>query len=68
LVWIDAGEQTTLTEVIVDGAVTVTLVVPNLVVSSVDVAVILTVPVAEGVNTPDEVIVPTAVDHVTPEL
>ena len=68
MVWIDAGEQTTLTEVIVDGAVTVTLVVPNLVVSSVDVAVTVTVPVAEGVNTPAEVIVPTVVDHVTPEL
>jgi hypothetical protein len=66
LVWIDAGEQTTFTEVIVDVAVTVTLVVPNLVVSSV--AVMVTVPVAEGVNTPAEVIAPTVVDHVTPEL
>ena len=51
-----------------DVAVTVTLVVPNLVVSSVDVAVMVTVPVAEGVNTPAEVIAPTVVDHVTPEL
>lgn len=68
MVWIDAGEQTTFTEVIVDVAVTVTLVVPNLVVSSVDVAVMVTVPVAEGVNTPAEVIAPTVVDHVTPEL
>jgi hypothetical protein len=41
---------------------------PDFVVSCVDVAVTVAVPVAEGVNTPAEVIVPSVADQVTPEL
>jgi hypothetical protein len=36
--------------------------------SSVDVAVMVAVPAAEGVNTPVEVIVPSVADQVTPAL
>jgi hypothetical protein len=68
LVWMDVGKHTAVTEVIVEGAVTVTVAEPDLVKSSVDVAVIATVPVAEGVNTPADVIVPYVADQVTPEL
>ena len=64
----DAGEQTTVTDVIVAGAATVTVAEPNFVESSVDVAVIVAVPAAEGVNTPADVIVPPVADHVTAEL
>ena len=60
------GKTVTLTEVMVTGtAVTVTLAKPDLVVSSVDVAVIFADPMAEGVNTPAELIVPPVAVHVT---
>jgi len=50
------------------GAVTAMVVEPDLVESWVEVAVTVAVPVAEGVNTPAEVIVPFVADQVTPEL
>jgi hypothetical protein len=64
----DAGEQTTVTDVIVAGTATVTVAEPDFVESSVDVAEIVAVPAAEGVNTPADVIVPPVADHVTAEL
>jgi hypothetical protein len=67
----DAGEQTTETEVIVDGAVTATVALPDFVESCVDVAVMVAVPVPEAVNTPALLTVPMLVgltDHVTDEL
>jgi transcriptional regulator of nitric oxide reductase len=64
----DAGEQATEIEVIVTGTVTVTVANPDLVESSVDVAVMVAFPAAEGVNTPAVVIVPSVADQVTPEL
>jgi len=65
----EVGEHETLTDVIVgDTVVTVTVAEPDLVESSVEVAVMLAVPVAEGVKTPAEVIVPPVAVHVTPEL
>lgn len=68
-VLIVVGKQETLTEVMVGGtAVTVTLVEPDLVESWVEVAVTVAVPVAEGVNTPAEVIVPPVAVQVTAEL
>jgi hypothetical protein len=67
-VWIEAGEQATETEVIVPGTPTATDAEPDLVESCVDVAVIVHVPAAEGVNTPADVIAPPVADHVTPEL
>ena len=42
--------------------------VPNFVVSCVEVAVIVAVPVPVGENTPADVIVPPVADHVTAEL
>jgi hypothetical protein len=66
-----AGEQPTETEVIVDGAATVTVASPDLVESCVDVAVMVAVPVLEAVNTPALLTVPMLVgltDHVTDEL
>jgi hypothetical protein len=71
VVRIDAGEQSTETEVIVDGAVTVTVALPDLVVSCVDVAVMVAVPTPAGVRTPALLTVPMLVgltDHVTDEL
>ena len=53
---------------IVAGADTLTVADPDLVESSVDVAVMVAVPAAEGVNTPDEVVLPSVADQVTPEL
>ena len=67
----EAGEQSTETEVIVAGAVTVTVALPDLVASCVDVAVMVAVPVPAGVNTPELLTVPMLVgltDHVTDEL
>jgi hypothetical protein len=66
----EAGEQATATEVIVEGTaiVTVTVAEPDLVGSSVDVAVMVAAPVAEGVNTPAEVVVPSVANQVTPEV
>jgi hypothetical protein len=49
-------------------AETVTVVEPDLVGSSVDVAVMVAVPVAEDVNTPAVVVVPSVANQVTPEL
>ena len=71
VVRMDAGEQTTETEVIVDGAVTVTVASPDLVESCVDVAVMVAVPTPAGVRTPAPLTVPMLVgltDHVTDEL
>lgn len=68
---IEAGEQVTETEVIVDGVVTVTVALPDLVESCVDVAVIVAVPVPAGVKTPALLTVPMVgglIDHVTDEL
>lgn len=62
------GEQTTETDVMVGAPVTATAAEPDLVESSVDVAVIFAVPAAEGVNTPAEVVVPPNADQVTTEL
>ena len=56
---------------IVEGAVTVTVAKPDLVASCVEVAVMVAVPVAVGVNTPLLPTVPMLVgltDHVTAEL
>ena len=53
---------------IVGGTVTVTVAVPDLLVSQVEVAVMVAVPAPEGVNTPDEMIVPPVADHVTTVL
>ena len=71
VVRMDAGEQTTETEVIVDGAVTVTVALPDLVESCVDVAVMVAVPVPDGVKTPALLTAPMLAgltDHVTDEL
>jgi hypothetical protein len=65
------GEQTTETEVIVTGAVTVTAVEPDLDGSSVEVAVIVAVPALAGIKTPPLVTVPMLVGvtvHATAEL
>jgi hypothetical protein len=68
----DAGEQTTVTEVIVDGTVTVTVAEPALVNSCVEVAVIVAEPeagtVAGAVYNPELEIVPESADQVTEEL
>ncbi|MGA2085749.1 MAG: hypothetical protein ABSG60_09550 [Terracidiphilus sp.] len=53
---------------IVGGGVTVMLALPDLVESSVEVAVMVAVPVAEGVKTPAEVMVPPVAVQLTPEL
>lgn len=70
MVRMEAGEQATATEVIVEGTATVTVTVaePDLVGSSVDVAVMVAAPVAEGVNTPVVVVVPSVANQVTPEV
>jgi hypothetical protein len=68
---IEAGEQVTETDVIVDGAVTVTVALPDLVEFSVDAAMMVAVPVPVGVKTPAPLTVPMLVgltDHVTDEL
>jgi hypothetical protein len=62
------GLHETVTEVIVGGRVTVTLAEPDLVESSLDVAVTVAFPAAEGVNTPALVTVPPVAVQVTPEL
>ena len=64
----EAGEQTTDTEVIVAVVVTVTVPVPNFVASCVEVAVMVAVPAPVGVKTPEEVIVPPVAAQVTAEL
>jgi hypothetical protein len=68
----DAGEQVTVTDVMVGGGFTVNVAVPNLVESCVLVAVIVALPEAgteEGaVYKPELVIVPESADHVIAEL
>ena len=54
----DVGEQATATEVIVDGTATVTVAEADLVESCVEVAVIVAVPVAAGVKTPELLTLP----------
>jgi hypothetical protein len=49
----EAGEHATVTDVIVEGAATVTVAEPLLVVSCVEVAVIVAVPVTLGEKTPE---------------
>jgi hypothetical protein len=65
----ELGEHTTVTAVMVGGtAVTMTVAEPDLVVSCTDVALIVAVPVAVGVKTPEaltEPIVDGLTDHVT---
>lgn len=66
---IDDGEQETVTEVMVDAAeVTDMLREPDFVVSCVEVAVMVAVPVRLGVKTPEELTVPPVADQVTAEL
>lgn len=63
------GVQETVTEVMVGRtAVTVTLAEPDFVESCVEVAVTVAVPVATGVNIPEEVIVPSVAAQETAEL
>jgi hypothetical protein len=64
----DAGEQSTETEIMPGVVVTVTGADPDLVESCVEVAVIVAVPAAVGVKTPDELIVPPVAAQVTAEL
>jgi hypothetical protein len=63
---IDDGLHTSETPVIVTGtAVTVMLALPDLVASSVEVAVQVVVPAPDGVTTPEDVIVPPFAVQVT---
>ncbi len=63
------GLQATVTEVIVDGAVTVTAAAPVLVVSWTDLAVMVTEPaVAGAVKSPEELMVPALALQETAEL
>jgi hypothetical protein len=64
---IDAGVHTTETEVIVGGAVTVTVALPDFVLSCVDVAVTVAVPALAGVKTPEVLTVPMLVGPTVPE-
>jgi len=65
----DVGLQETETEVMVDAAVTVTVAVPDLVLSCVEVAVMATEPAVPGaVNSPKELIVPALAPQLTAEL
>jgi hypothetical protein len=68
---IEAGRQLTVTPVTEFAAATTTVAKPDLVVSCVEVAVMVAVPAAVGVNTPLLPTVPMFVgltDHVTVEL
>ena len=56
------------TAVIEDDAATVSVVEPDFVESSVDVAMRVAVPAVVGVNTPADVTVPSVADQVTAEL
>lgn len=64
----ELGEQVIETEVIALGTVIVTVAEPDLVESSVDVAVMVAFSAEVAVKTPDEAIVPPVADHVTAEL
>jgi len=69
--WTVEGEQVTFTDVIVEDGFTVTVAVPDLVVSCDEVAVMVTVVAEEtvgAVNMPEVVIVPALAVHVTAEL
>ena len=68
VVRMEAGEQTTDTEVIVAVVVTVTVPAPNFVAFCVEVAVMVAVPAPVGVKTPEDVIVPPVAVQVTAEL
>ena len=71
VVRMDAGEPATETDVIVAGAVTVTVALPDFVASCVDVSVMVAVPVPVELKTPALLTVPMLVgltDHVTDEL
>jgi hypothetical protein len=67
LAGLPTGRSTTVTSTLA-GSKTVTEVLAVFVASCVDVAVAIAVPAAEGVNWPEEVIVPPVADHVTEEL
>ena len=58
VVRIEVGEQTTETEVIVGGTVTVTVELPDFVASCVDLAVIVAAPAPIGVKTPPPLMAP----------
>ena len=62
------GEQATETEVIVDATFTAILAEPDFIGSSAEVATMVAVPAAEGVNIPAEVIVPPVAVQFTGEL
>ena len=67
----DVGEQETATDVIEGGTLADTWAVPDLVVSSVDVAVMVAVPAVAGVKTPAELTLPMPdglTDQLTDEL
>ena len=68
VVMMDDGDAETVTDVIVGAAVTVIVAEPDLVGSWFDVAVQDAVPAPDGVNTPEELIVPPVAVQVTPEL
>lgn len=63
----EIGTQATETEVMVDSAVTLTVAEPDFVESCVEVAVMVAVPVAAGVNTPEPLRLPTF-DGLTDQL
>jgi hypothetical protein len=68
---IEAGEQLTLTEVMLDAAATLTVAEPDLVASSVLVAVMVAAPAPAGVKIPALLTVPMLdglMDQVTPLL
>jgi uncharacterized membrane protein len=54
----EVGEQVTVTDEMVDAAVTVTVAAPDLVASCADVAVIVAVPAPVGVKTPALLMLP----------
>jgi hypothetical protein len=64
----ELGEQITATDVIEGDVLAVTVADPDLVASCVEVAVIVAAPAADGVKTPDELIVPPVAPQVTAEL
>ena len=72
MVWMDTGEQATVTDVIVAATVTVTVAEPDLFESCVEMAVTVSDPeagtVAGAVYSPELEIVPDTADQVTAEL
>jgi hypothetical protein len=54
----EAGEHATVTDVIVEGAATITVADPDLVESNVEVAVMVAVPADVGVKTPELLTLP----------